>query len=271
VADLAGAWLLMGPVITDSALRDALREQHLTVHYQPIVRLETQGIVGVEALARWQHPDRGPIHPSEFIPVAEESGLISQLGAWVLQQACEQLAAWHERWPCLSVSVNVSPKQLPDADFPLLVAACIDDAGLRPGDLILEITEGALMGDIESCALALTALKSAGASLAVDDFGTGYSSLAYVKAFPIDALKIDKSFVDGLGHEERDAAIVAGVVAMARALAIDVVAEGVERSRQALALRALGCPMAQGFHFAEPLPAPALTRLLEEGIVDAER
>ncbi|MGH8973575.1 MAG: putative bifunctional diguanylate cyclase/phosphodiesterase [Acidimicrobiia bacterium] len=241
---------------TESTLRRAIDQQELRVHYQPVIDLTSGRATGLEALVRWQHPERGLVPPSEFIPVAEETGLIVGLGAFVLAEACTQVARWNNRRsdePPLTVSVNLSAHQLRAPGLRELVAEALERTSLEPRLLCLEITETALVEDAESNRTALDSLKDLGVTLAVDDFGTGYSSLLYLRRFPVDMLKIDRSFVVGLDTNAEDTAIVSGVVGLAQALGLQAVAEGVETPEQAARLRGLGCPLAQGYYWSKPL------------------
>jgi EAL domain-containing protein (putative c-di-GMP-specific phosphodiesterase class I) len=245
---------------TENDLRRAVANGELRLYYQPVVSLKTGATVAFEALLRWQHPGRGLILPGEFISVAEESGLIDSIGRWVLEDACRQAVDWHRRNPDtapVGISVNLSARQLAQRDLPAVVAEVLRSSSIDPASLSLEITESTLIEDSE----ALTTLQSMGVRLVIDDFGTGYSSLGYLKRFPVDSLKIDRSFVEGLGVEPESAAIVNAIVAMAGALSLDVIAEGVETNRQLAELRKLGCAYAQGFHFARPAPAAELEDL----------
>ncbi len=234
--------------------------------YQPIVALATGEVQGVEALLRWRHPERDTVPPSEFIPLAEETGLIVPLGRWALHAACRQAGAWRRTHPgaaALRVSVNVAERQLRDPGFVADVRAALAAGGLPSDALLVEITESALMQEPERVRRTLGALKALGVRLAVDDFGTGYSSLSYLQRFPIDVLKIDKSFVDGVASEEGDLAIARTVVALGRTLGLRTVAEGVETEAQRAALAALGCDLGQGYLFARPLAGrdvPAFVR-----------
>ena len=247
-------------------LHRALQRREFELHYQPMLELETGRVSGFEALVRWRHPERGLIGPVEFIGLAEETGLIVPLGAWVLETACAQLAAWQSRQTdphTLSVSANVSPRQLAEPSFPEQIDNVLRNSGIRPGSLWLEITETALMHDTESATSALRALRGLGVHLAVDDFGTGYSSLSHLKRFPIEALKIDQSFISGLARDPEDAAIVTAVVSLAHALGLSSTAEGVETAEQLAELRTLGCELAQGNLFAEPRRADALPDVID--------
>ena len=247
----------------EGALRLALERQEFRLLYQPKISLLRDQVVGVEALLRWEHPDDGPVPPLEFIPHAEASGLIVPIGAWVLREACMQAAAWAALRPSdpLSVSVNVSARQF-DAALVATVQDVIASSGIDARLVCLEVTESVLMTDPQSAAKVLAELKRLGVSISIDDFGTGYSSLAYLKRFPIDELKIDRAFVNGLGDDPEDTAIVAAVIAMAHALDVAVVAEGVETAAQLERLRQLGSDQAQGYLFAKPQPSAAIDALL---------
>ena len=237
-------------------LRRALAEGELELHYQPVVRTRGQAVVGVEALVRWRHPVRGLIPPGEFIPLAEETGLIIPLGRFVLEEACRQAGVWRRAHPELDglvVSVNLSPRQFRQSDLDHQVAEALAHSGLDAASLCLEVTEGVMVDDVEAATSTLNRLTALGVSISVDDFGTGYSSLAYLKRFPIDYVKIDRSFVAGL-DEKVDSEIVRSVIRLAAAIGVDVVAEGVETSDQLARLEALGCPLVQGYYVARPLP-----------------
>jgi len=251
----------------EDALRGAADRGELVLHYQPEVSLRTNEIVAVEALVRWQHPEWGLVAPSEFVPVAEASSLILEVGGFVLDSAMRQWAAWRaelgERAP--AVAVNISPKQFIQEDFADLVARTLECTGADPGGICLEITESVLMDDLDGTVATLKALKSLGVQLAVDDFGTGYSSLSYLRAFPVDIIKVDQSFVSGLGKDPEDSAIVEAVVRMGQALRLATVAEGVETAHHLIELRELDCDIAQGYHFARPAPAEAITPMLRAG------
>jgi EAL domain-containing protein (putative c-di-GMP-specific phosphodiesterase class I) len=213
---------------------------------------------------RWEHPERGLISPGEFIPVAEESGLIVALGTHVLRESCAQLALWRERLeaPPSYVSVNVAGPQLERNDFVDVVAATLEETGLEPGALVLEVTESALIRDTDGSARRLKALRALGVRLAIDDFGTGYSSLSYLRRFPMDVLKIDKSFIDGLAGDDGHAPLVDAMIRMASSLSLSVVAEGIEEESQVAALSALRCELGQGYLFARPQSADELERTL---------
>jgi EAL domain-containing protein (putative c-di-GMP-specific phosphodiesterase class I) len=253
---------------TESELRRALDRDELHNLYQPIVSPRTGEIVGFEALVRWQHPERGLVSPADFIPVAEQSGLIVPLGNRVLEQACAEAVRWNdnrgEREP-LRVAVNFSPRQLSHPRAVETILETLDRCGLPPDLLCVEITESALVEDAAATLATLNQLNEIGIRLALDDFGTGYSSLTYVRRFPIDTLKIDRSFVDGIVGSSEDEAIVTAVLSMGRALGVHVVAEGVETEEQADRLRTLGCKLAQGYLFSRPISAAAARELLADG------
>jgi len=252
-------------VATERALRHALETGELLLHYQPMVKLDGGTLQAVEALVRWQHPERGLLPPGEFIPIAEESALILQIGAWTLREACKQAHRWRVRFgdrAPLPVSVNVSARQLAQAELPETIRQVLAETGLSAGDLAIELTETALIEDSSVPAASLRALKSLGVKILLDDFGTGYSSLSHLQSFPIDALKIDRSFVMHLGAGEDNSAIVRAIAAMASALGLEVVAEGVESAEQAAEAQALGCSLAQGYYFARPAPPSEIESLI---------
>jgi diguanylate cyclase (GGDEF)-like protein/PAS domain S-box-containing protein len=249
---------------TASALRHALDRGEFLVHYQPIVDLGTGAMVGAEALLRWQHPDRGLVSPAEFIPTAEETGLIVAIGAWVLEQACRQLVVWQVSEPSMTVAVNLSVRQMLAPDIAGMIEGVLERTGARPGSVCLELTESVFMEDVDYFARTLSSLKALGVQLAIDDFGTGYSSLSYLKRFPVDAVKVDRAFVDGLGTDPHHSALVAAIIAMADALGLEVIAEGVETGDQLAGLRKLGCQQAQGFYLARPMPAADLTTFVAD-------
>jgi diguanylate cyclase (GGDEF)-like protein/PAS domain S-box-containing protein len=249
----------------ESGLRHAIDRNELRLVYQPEVDLASGRIVAVEALLRWAHPVHGIISPAKFIPIAEQSGLIVPIGAWVLQEACRAAARWRRDvgGRGLEVAVNLSPRQLGSVDLLGVVSSALEDADLEPSALCLEITETALMADVRSATETLQRLKVLGVRLAIDDFGIGYSSLMHLKQLlPVDLLKIDKSFVDGLTEFAEDRAIVAAVINLAAALGVEAIAEGVETIEQATALRAMSCGLAQGFHFARPVDPQSISELL---------
>ena len=251
----------------EADLRRAIERREFAVHYQPQLELQTGSLAGWEALVRWMHPERGPMPPGTFLSVAEETGLIFQIGSQVLEEACRQAQEWHEQHPKtdapLKMSVNISTRQLQRPDELVReVVRVLEKTRLAPGSLVLEITESMLMGDAEYNVDVLGKLKDLGIGIAVDDFGTGYSNLAYLKRFPVDLLKVDKSFVDGLEDNPEDTAIVKAIVDLARALGMQTVAEGIETTEQADQLRDLECELGQGYYFSEPLPAAEARALL---------
>ncbi|HEX6021559.1 MAG TPA: EAL domain-containing protein [Solirubrobacter sp.] len=253
----------------EQGLRAALEEpaQGLEVHYQPQMDLATNRLVGVEALARWSEAA-----PGEFIPVAEETGLIAPLGTWVLETATRTLAELHgQGLKPLTVTVNVSTRQLDDPDFPAVVEQALEAAGIEPQSLCLELTESALMGVPTAAINALRAIKDLGVYIGIDDFGTGHSSLARLRSLPVEVLKVDRSFVDGLGTDHGDSAVVAAILSLAHALGLHVIAEGVETPLQANQLIALGCPAAQGFLWSPAVPADELAALAQLGTADHPR
>jgi len=257
----------------EHALRTALEHGELSVAFQPKVALATDRIVGVEALLRWEHPVRGFIPPSSFIPLAEATGLIRPIGAWVLRQACEHGARWvrmHTGPSAPMVSVNLSAGQF-DAGLVETLRIVLAETGMDPEHLCLEVTESMVMGDPELAIDMLYQIRDLGVSISVDDFGTGYSSLSYLRRFPLAELKIDKSFVDGLGRDAESTAIVAAIMGMAHAMDLSVVAEGVETSAQLDALRALGCDQAQGYYYARPQAADRIDDLLTKARLDGDR
>ena len=249
----------------EHALREALRRHELVVHYQPMLDLASGRIVGAEALVRWQHPTRGILQPVDFIPVAEQTGQIGAIGAFVLAQACHQGTTWSETGHPLRVSVNVAAGQLQDAEFPTLVKGALADSGLPAGQLCLEITESSLVRQDDPAVGNLTQLRTLGVHVAVDDFGTGFSSLAYLHHMPVDELKVDRSFIARLGPDARDSHLVEAIIRMAQALGLGVVAEGVETSDQLATLTDLRCQRAQGFLFAEPQSVQDFGKLLAAG------
>jgi diguanylate cyclase (GGDEF)-like protein/PAS domain S-box-containing protein len=234
-------------------LRGALERGELAVHYQPVVGLGDGETVAVEALMRWSHPVHGDVSPVRFIPVAEETGMIVALGAWVLERACADLPALQAGAPGVRIGVNVSAVQLREPGFPEEVRAILRRTGVAPGDVVLELTES-VFADDEQVAGALRALRALGVSLSVDDFGTGYSSLSYLRRLEVDSIKIDRSFVAGLGEEPRDAALVRSIIELGHALGLTMVAEGVEDADQETFLRDAGCDLAQGWLFGRPAP-----------------
>ena len=253
----------------ETDLRRALERREIVPYYQPIVELDTGTVVGFEALARWRHPTSGMLLPDLFIPVAEETGLVVEIGAWMLAEACRQIREWQRRyplWSTLGISVNVSGRQLSQGGVAADVERVLAGTGLDPTCLTLEITESALVQSLGAGAGAVRRLHEMSIGLHLDDFGTGYSSLAYLHSFPIQALKVDRSFVDRMNQTSQDAAIVRAIVSLAHDLGMEVVAEGVETRAQLEALRALRCRRGQGFLFSRPLPADQAERLLANSL-----
>jgi diguanylate cyclase (GGDEF)-like protein/PAS domain S-box-containing protein len=255
---------------TEQALRLALRHDELRVHYQPTVELETGRITGLEALVRWQHPERGLVPPGDFIPAAEESGLIVPIGEWVLREACSQLEKWRRDGTVerdVGVAVNVSARQLSRTELPQTVADALAWAELDPTCLCLEITETAIISNAAIALANLHAIKQQGVSIALDDFGVGFSSLSQIRDLPpVDVIKVDRSFIAGLGHNESDSAVVAAVMSLTRSLGLTAVAEGVETDAQVRILRDIGFGVGQGFHFARPQPADEIEQVLAGGL-----
>ncbi|WP_159015629.1 EAL domain-containing protein [Cognatiluteimonas profundi] len=253
-------------VALETALRSAVALGQLLLHYQPQVDLASGKLIGVEALARWNHPELGSVPPGRFIPLAEELGLIDEIGAWVLREACRQMAAWQDAGLFVpSMAVNLSVQQIERDVLPTLVADVLREAGLAAGRLELEITESTIMREPEKAIAVLRELHDRGVKISIDDFGIGHSSLAYVKRLPVDRLKIDQSFVREIGRDSNDEAICRTVIELARSLGLDAIAEGVERDEQIDFLRAEGCQFAQGYLFSKPLPAAALQDLWQRG------
>jgi diguanylate cyclase (GGDEF)-like protein/PAS domain S-box-containing protein len=248
-------------------LQRALEHGEFILNYQPVIELDTGRISGVEALIRWIHPDRGLVPPLDFIPLAEETGLIVPIGRWVLREACTYAAGLYERFPSdhpLHMAVNLSAKQLARADIVDDIRAIMQETGIDPSSLILEITESVMMADMELSIARLTELKELGVQIAIDDFGTGYSSLNYVRRFPVDILKVDKSFIDGVSEGGESSALTAAVIELAGILNLKPVAEGIERVDQLERLLELHCELGQGFYFAKPLESASLEELLAE-------
>jgi len=250
-------------LLLENSLHHALDRHELMLHYQPQVDVATGSIIQVEALVRWQHPDMGMVSPHMFIPLAEENGLILAIGEWVLTQACRQLVTWHRQGHAhLRVAVNLSARQLQHPQLIPTVSRILQHSGLPAAFLELEITETAAMGDIKLSIAALKGLRQLGISISMDDFGTGYSCLSYLKDLPLDGLKIDRAFVKDLPKSDRTLAMVSAIVAMAKGLHLDLVAEGIETQEQLNCLRAIGCSAMQGYYFSRPVPAEVLTALL---------
>jgi len=249
----------------ETELRRALGREEFRVYYQPEILLESGEIVGMEALVRWEHPKRGLLLPQEFLLTAEKSNLILPIGQWVLKEACNQLRTWQEQYPStapLVIGVNLSTREFFQ---PSLIAEILRETGVDPQALQLEITEGAVAyNHAQNANNTLWGLKALGVQLAIDDFGMGYSSLSYLKQFPVNVLKIDRSFVRELGKDPKDTKIVAAIIHLARALDLKVIAEGVETAEQVEQLRKMECDVAQGYYFSEPLPSEAVSALLQQ-------
>jgi diguanylate cyclase (GGDEF)-like protein len=245
-----------------SALQRALQEREFVLHYQPVVELPAGRITGMEALVRWNRPDGGVVSPGEFIPLAEETGMIVPLGWWVLDEACRQFSQWQAKQPELTLHVNLSPRQLHDNQATAKVLDALSASGLSADHLVLELTEGSIMQDVEASLFAMEKLTALGVRMSVDDFGTGYSSLSYLQKLPVSVLKIDKSFVDQVAENKQGAALVRAIIGVGQALELQVVAEGVERVEQVGRLQALNCRYAQGFYFSRPLDAEAMSAFL---------
>jgi len=251
----------------EESLRRALERQEFALHYQPKINLKTGEIAGAEALIRWTHPLRGLVPPGHFIPVAEDCGLIVPIGNWVLREACAQAQAWMRAGlPLTTMAVNISAMEFRNENFLAGIFAILDETGLDPSALELELTESVLMKRAESTQSILKTLRGRGAQLAVDDFGTGYSSLSYLRKFPIDALKIDQSFVRQITTAPDDTSIVTAVISMGRSLKLRVIAEGVESQEELAFLQAHECEEAQGYYFSRPVVAQQFAELLKTGI-----
>ena len=248
---------------TEASLRNALKRQEFVLHYQPKINFQSGAIVGVEALIRWQHPERGLLAPAQFVSIAEDCGLILPIDRWVLREACHQARIWLQMGlPPITIAVNTSASEFSAKDFLENIRTTLDDTGLEPRYLQLELTESILMRDPESANTVLHALADMGVTLAIDDFGTGYSSLSYLKQFPIDILKIDQSFVRHMTSNSEDAIIVSTVISMGNSLKKLIIAEGVETQEQYELLRAQECDEGQGFYFCPPQGSEAITSLL---------
>lgn len=248
----------------ENEMRRALEEKELVLFYQPQFSAQTGQVVGAEALLRWQHPTRGLVSADSFVPLAEETGFIVPLGEWVMQTACAQAKSWQNtKLPPVTVAVNVSPRQFRERYLTPMIQDALLSSRLAPEWLEIEITEGTAMDDIAVSTAVLADLSKMGARISIDDFGTGYSSLGYLKAFSLDTLKIDRSFVEGVITEPDDAAIAEAILALAKALNLEVVAEGVETDEQLKFFRDRGCHRIQGFYLGRPMPADDFSRLLQ--------
>jgi diguanylate cyclase (GGDEF)-like protein len=251
----------------ESNMRLALQRNEFILYYHPLVSLATGKIGGWEALIRWRHPDRGILMPIEFIGLAEETGAILPIGTWVIEESCRQAQEWREKFPSYSKSVmnvNLSMRQFRQPNLPEIIRSSLAKICLEPCLLKLEITESAAMEDAVTSLSIMTELKALGVSLAIDDFGTDYSSLSYLKRLPVDSLKIDKSFIDGLGLDKESTAIVQAIISLTNALGISVTAEGIENADQLRMLRELGCHIGQGYYFSLPLAPPDAEKLMEQ-------
>jgi EAL domain-containing protein (putative c-di-GMP-specific phosphodiesterase class I) len=249
----------------ESDLKRGLERAEFVVYYQPRVSLRTGNILGLEALVRWEHPDLGLVPPSEFIPVAENTGVIVDIGRWVLQETCVQVRRWQDNYPSespLRACVNLSARQFHTPDLADVIAEVVKETGLDPKSLELEITETVVMKDAQVTLGILETLRALGVQLAIDDFGTGYSSLAYLTRFPVDTLKIDRLFIAGLDKSAEDEVIVAAMIGLAQDLGLTAIPEGVETLEQLRWLRNAGCDASQGFYFSRPLPTETVDALL---------
>jgi len=256
----------MERVRIEGALRNALERDEFVLHYQPQVDMKTGQIVGMEALIRWNHPELGMVPPGRFVGVAEETGLIVPIGAWVMRTACAQNKAWQDAgYPRLRVAVNLSARQFGAANLMASLEATLQETGLDAACLEIELTESLFMSDVTPAVELLHRMKALGVNLSIDDFGTGYSSFSYLSRFPIDVLKIDRSFVADITHDANDAAIVTSIIALAHNLKLAVIAEGVETLAQLDYLRSHGCDEMQGYYFSKPVPADQFEALLAEG------
>ena len=256
-------WLMM-----ETKLHNAIKLDKLALHYQPKINIINDTLVGMEALLRWHDEDLGQVYPDTFIPFAEECGLIGDIGVWVLDKATRQVKAWNEKYgTSLHVAVNISPMHLTQENFVASVQATIDEVGLRPQELEIEITEMTMLDYTEDLIQTITSLRELGIAISIDDFGTGYSSLSYLKKFPIDALKIDRAFVQDIIPEPSGVAMTAAIISLAHALGLYVVAEGVEEPEELAVLERHGCEFVQGYYFSRPLPAAEFEKLITQPIL----
>jgi EAL domain-containing protein (putative c-di-GMP-specific phosphodiesterase class I) len=245
----------------ETEMRYGLEREEFSLHYQPIIKLKTNDLVGFEALVRWNHPTRGMVSPMEFIPAAEETGLILPLGKWILQESCRQLRKWQNHNSLantIAVSVNLSSKQFLQPDLSEQVATVLEETGLSPSCLKLEITESHILDNTEMAIAAMNRLRALGIEISLDDFGTGYSSLSYLHRLPIDYLKIDRSFINRMEEKKENAEIVRTIIKLAQNLKMKVVAEGIETAEQLSLLKKLNCEYGQGYFFSKPLKAAAV-------------
>jgi EAL domain-containing protein (putative c-di-GMP-specific phosphodiesterase class I) len=252
----------------ESGLRRAIDQNQLVLFYQPQIDLASRRIIGAEALIRWQDPERGMISPEEFIPLAEETGLIVPIGRWVIQTACDQAKRWQNLGcPPIPIAVNISGRQFKQPAFVDMLVDIVESSGLDPQWLELEITESVVMENVDEAIMTLIDLKMRGFQLAIDDFGTGYSSLSYLKRFPISKLKIDRSFVNDIATDDNDAAIVSSIIALTKSMGLQVIAEGVETEDQVRFLVERGCLQGQGFLFSRPLPCDEFENFCKKGLL----
>ena len=244
-------------------LKEALDADQFFLLYQPTFDLQSETITGVEALIRWRHPVRGVLAPNSFIPLGEATGMIVPIGRWVLRTACQQAAAWHHQHSRLGISINVSARQLDDSDLVHEVAETLTATGIDPHTVTLEITETTLMRDADAAAIRLHELRALGVRIAIDDFGTGYSSLAYLRQFPVDALKIDRSFISAIATSRESKALIHTLVQLGKTLGLETLGEGIEEQSQLRELQREHCDLGQGFLFARPLEPDAIEQLLQ--------
>jgi EAL domain-containing protein (putative c-di-GMP-specific phosphodiesterase class I) len=256
----------------EGALRRAMEREEFALYYQPQVDIKSGRVIGVEALLRWNHPERGLVLPNEFIPLLEENNLIIPIGEWVLRTACAQNSAWLAAGlPPLRMAVNLSARQFHQSGLAAMVNQALQDAGLAPERLELEITESILIQDVQATITTLHQLHALGIQISIDDFGTGYSSLSYLKRLPISKIKIDRSFVRDICTDPDDGAIAHAVISLGHSLKMQVIAEGVETGEQLEHLRAQGCDEIQGYYFSRPLPAEAFAQLVREGLSEMKQ
>jgi len=252
----------------ETDLRHAIDSNELELFYQPIVRMDTAQLGGFEALVRWNHPKRGLVFPADFIPVAEATGLIAPMTIEILRSGCKQFVDWEQRYglpTSIMLSVNISVTHFADSGLVDQIKNIIHETGMRPSSLKLEITESAVVGDAENAIETLNRIKDTGVAISIDDFGTGYSSLSYLHRFPIDYLKVDRSFVGAMGDGSENREIVRTIIALAKSLKLEIIAEGIETKEQFRKLRRLGCQYGQGYLFSRPVPISEIERMLHEG------